>query len=78
MDEEQPIWMGQVAHLYTLKVMPIGDNMNRGNLEIYQTSTGDLKFQKEVTVNRMLEGGGDAAMLREWQRVVVDWVKNKS
>lgn len=75
--DEQPIWESSIANFYTFRIMPIGDNMHRGNLEIWHKETGELRFQKEVTVNRMLENGADDAILREWRRVVVDWVQNK-
>jgi len=78
MDEEQPLWEGPVGRAYFMKVMPIGDNMLRGNLEIWKNSTGALVYQVEVPVKRMLEGGGDAQTFSEWQKVVASWVRNFS
>jgi hypothetical protein len=78
MNEEQPLWEGPVGRTHFMKVMPIGDNMLRGNLEIWHNSTGALVYQVEVPVKRMLEGGGDAQTFGEWQKVVASWVRNFS
>jgi hypothetical protein len=75
---DEPIWESTISNFYTFKVMPLGENMHRGMLEIWHTDSGELRYQKEVPINRMLENGADDKIFREWQKVVVDWVKNKS
>lgn len=79
MDEElNPLWEGPVGRTHSMRVMPIGDNMWRGNLEIWHNETSNLVYQIEVPIKRMLEGGGDAQTFGEWQKAVANWVRNFS
>ena len=75
---DEPIWEGPVGRNFTMRVMPIGDNMHRGVLELWRNSNNTLAYQKEVTVNRELEGGANQTTLLEWQKVVSYWLRNFS
>lgn len=67
------IWENVLRDGWHVVVESIGDNMWRGNLKIY-SADAVLQYQKEVSVNRRYEGGGDAAIYREWEKVITTWV----
>ena len=67
------IWENTLKDGWRVIVEPIGDNMWRGNLKIYGPDDS-LKYQREVSVNRRLEGGGTPENFREWERVITTWI----
>ena len=71
--EPEVIWENILKDGWRVVVEAIGDNMWRGNLKIYDEDQ-NLKYQREVSVNRRMEFGGDSANFREWERVVTTWV----
>ena len=67
------IWENVLKDGWHVVVESIGDNMWRGNLKIYN-SDAELCYQREVSVNRWVEGGGHQSNFREWERVINTWV----
>jgi hypothetical protein len=74
--EPDMIWQSQVEN-YSVVIESIGENMWRGNLKIYN-SEGELRYQREVSVKRGLEVGGDTDNFREWEKVITTWIHQYS
>jgi hypothetical protein len=74
--EPDIIWQSQVEN-YSVVIESIGENMWRGNLKIYN-SEGELRYQREVSVKRGLEVGGDTDNFREWEKVITTWIHQYS
>jgi hypothetical protein len=74
--EPDMIWQSQIEN-YSVVIESIGDNMWRGNLKIYN-SEGELRYQREVSVKRGLEVGGDTDNFREWEKVITTWIHQYS
>jgi len=74
--EPEIIWESQVRN-YTVRLEAIGDNMWRGNLKIYNSEDG-LLYQREVSVKRGVDGGGDDNNFREWEKVITTWIHQYS
>jgi len=70
------IWESQVDN-YSVIIESIGENMWRGNLKIYD-SQEELVYQREVSVKRGLEVGGDTNNFREWEKVIKTWINQYS
>jgi|DEB0MinimDraft_6_1074348.scaffolds.fasta_scaffold152594_2 hypothetical protein len=75
--DDRPLWEGGILGKYQIKVVPIGDATFRANLMIYNLDE-ELLFQKEVLANRNLPEGAGQNEYKQWQKVVTDWVLNKS
>lgn len=70
------IWSGPIGNSgFVMCIEPIGSNMNRGLLVI-ENQEGEELYQKEVPISRGSNGGGSPANIREWQRVVTNWITN--
>jgi|AntAceMinimDraft_1070359.scaffolds.fasta_scaffold27880_2 hypothetical protein len=74
--EPDMIWQSQIEN-YSVVIESIGENMWRGNLKIYN-SEGELRYQREVSVKRGLEVGGDTDNFREWEKVITTWIHQYS
>jgi hypothetical protein len=74
--EPDMIWQSQVEN-YSVVIESIGENMWRGNLKIYN-SERELRYQREVSVKRGLEVGGDTDNFREWEKVITTWIHQYS
>jgi len=74
--EPDMIWQSQIEN-YSVVIESIGENMWRGNLKIYN-SEGELRYQREVSVKRGLEVGGDTDNFREWEKVINTWIHQYS
>lgn len=76
MADTRPIWEGPIGGgAYNVIIVPIGDNMNRGNLTI-RNSEGTLVYQREVAVTRREPLGGTRENMAEWNRVINTWLHN--
>jgi len=69
----EPIWENVLKDGYHIVIEPIGDNMWRGVLKIYNPMA-ELQYQREVGISRNLEAGGTEANFREWERVITTWI----
>jgi hypothetical protein len=78
MSDTRPIWEGPVGNTgWTTIIKPIGDNMNRGILHIYDPE-GEERHKQEVPVSRMEPLGGTQKEMSEWYRVVRTWFRDYS
>ena len=62
---------------WKVQIESIGDNMWRGNLKIYDVEE-NLKYQREVSITRGSEQGGNEANFREWEKVITTWIHQVS
>ena len=78
MADTRPIWQGPVGNTgWSAKILPIGENMNRGTLHIYDPQDNE-KHKQEVRVTRSNPLGGTPAEMAEWYRIVRTWFRNYS
>ena len=76
MSDTRPIWEGQVGNTqWRVVIVPIGDNMNRGNLTIRDVED-NIFYQKEVSVTRREPLGGTKEDMAQWSKVVKTWLRN--
>jgi len=75
--DERPLWTGQIMGKYNIVVLPIGEAVFTANLMIYNLDD-EVVYQKEVPANRNLPEGASQREYAQWQKVVTDWVLNKS
>ena len=79
MADTRPIYEGPVGNTgMKMIIHPLGDNMNRGVLAIYNQNDDEIMFQKEVPVTRREPLGGTAKDMAEWHRAVTTWFHNNS
>lgn len=70
---EMPLYEGPIGNTgMTLRILPIEDHMHRGILNVLDVD-GNLAYQKEVPVDRMIPNGGTAKHFAEWQKAVLNW-----
>jgi len=67
------IWENVLKDGWHVVIESIGDNIFRGNLKIYAPDA-ELVYQREVSVNRRFEDGGNESNFREWERVITTWI----
>lgn len=78
MADTRPIWSGPIGNTdWRVVILPIGDNMKRGNLTI-QDDDGVIYYQSEVPVTRREPLGGTKENMAHWSRVVMSWLHNNS
>lgn len=78
MADTRPIYEGPLGNTsYKISILPIGENMNRGNLHILNSEDVSL-YQREVSVTRREPFGGTKANMAEWQKVINSWLHNNS
>jgi hypothetical protein len=78
MDEEQIVWEGTVDRgKWVAQVSRIPNSDFRGVLKIKDTD-GVLKYQREVAVSSTPYVGPESKEVREWSKIILDWVDNKS
>lgn len=78
MADTRPIWSGPIGNTdWRVVILPIGDNMNRGNLTI-QDDDGVVYYQREVPVTRREPLGGTKENMSMWNRVIMSWLHNNS
>ena len=75
--DDRPIYEGEIFGKYKIRVLPIGDAIFRANLVIYNLDD-EILYQREVLADRNLEAGAGEKEYKQWQRIVIDWVLNKS
>jgi hypothetical protein len=76
--DTRPIWEGPVGNTqWRVVIVPIGDNMNIGNLTI-RDFEDNIFYQKQVSVTRREPLGGTRENMAEWNRVINTWVHNNA
>ena len=78
MADTRPIWEGPIGNTqWRVVIVPIGDNMNIGNLTI-RDFEDNIFYQKQVSVTRREPLGGTRENMAEWNRVINTWVHNNA
>jgi hypothetical protein len=75
---ENVIWEGSVDKgRYIAKVVSIPNNYVRGVLKIIDLEDVE-RYSREVGVSQDAPFGAGISDVREWHKVITDWVSNKS
>lgn len=78
MEEESIVWEGNVDKgKWLAQVVGIPNNEYRGILKIMD-SDGNVRYQREVSVSSRVYFGPERNDVKEWSKVILDWVDNFS